>query len=203
MIISHIEWVKLEELGVRMKMLVKDVMSSPVITVNEDSTVEEAAKLMAEYNIGCVIVTKDNGKPVGIITENDLVRRVVSKNLRPSEVKSKEVMSSPLITIDPEKTVMEAARLMSKRNVRRLAVMYRGRLEGIVAGKDILAITPELIEIIEEKARIENDNLSEEMGESVPMAGYCDYCGQWSENLKEVEGKFLCDECRIELREEV
>ena len=169
MSISHIEWVKLEELGVRMKMLVKDVMSSPVITVNEDSTVEEAAKLMAEYNIGCVIVTKDNGKPVGIITENDLVRRVVSKNLRPSEVKSKEVMSSPLITIDPEKTVME----------------------------------PELIEIIEEKARIENDNLSEEMGESVPMAGYCDYCGQWSENLKEVEGKFLCDECRIELREEV
>ncbi|HDN62548.1 MAG TPA: CBS domain-containing protein [Candidatus Bathyarchaeota archaeon] len=186
-----------------MKMLVKDVMSSPVITVNEDSTVEEAAKLMAEYNIGCVIVTKNNGKPVGIITENDLVRRVVSKNLRPSEVKSKEVMSSPLITIDPEKTVMEAARLMSKRNVRRLAVMYKGRLEGIVAGKDILAITPELIEIIEEKARIENDNLSEEMGESVPMAGYCDYCGQWSENLKEVEGKFLCDECRIELREEV
>ena len=192
----------MEELGIRMKMLVKDVMSSPVITVNEDSTVKEVAKLMAKHNIGCVIVTKDKEKPIGIITEHDLVTRVMSKDLRPSEVKSKDVMSSPLITIESEKTIMEAARIMSKRNIRRLGVMYKGRLEGIIAGKDILAITPELIEIIEEKARIET-NFSEELTESVPMAGYCDQCGQWSEDLKELEGKFLCEECRIELNREL
>ena len=192
----------MEELGIRMKMLVKDVMSSPVITVKEDSTVEEVAKLMAKHNIGCVIVTKDKEKPIGIITEHDLVTRVMSKDLRPSEVKSKDVMSSPLITIESEKTIMEAARIMSKRNIRRLGVMYKGRLEGIIAGKDILAITPELIEIIEEKARIET-NFPEELTESVPMAGYCDQCGQWSEDLKELEGKFLCEECRIELNREL
>lgn len=191
----------MEELGIRMKMLVRDVMSSPVITVNEDSTVEEVAKLMAKHNIGCVIVTQDKEKPIGIITEHDLVTRVMSKDLRPSEVKSKEVMSSPLITIESEKTIMEAARIMSKRDIRRLGVMYKGRLEGIIAGKDILAITPELIEIIEERARIETS--SEGLTESIPMAGYCDHCGQWSEDLKEVEGEFLCEECRIELNREL
>ncbi|MEM2875402.1 MAG: CBS domain-containing protein [Candidatus Bathyarchaeia archaeon] len=191
----------MEELGIRMKMLVKDVMTNPVITVSEDSTVEEAAKLMAEHNIGCVIVTKDREKPIGIITEHDLVVRVMSKNLRPSEVKSKEVMSSPLITIDSEKTIIEAARMMNKRDIRRLGVMYKGRLEGIITEKDIIAVTPELIETIQEKARIET-SASEDVTEPTSMAGYCDRCGQWSDSVKEVEGEFLCEDCRIELSEE-
>jgi len=188
----------MSELGIRSTILVKDVMSSPVITVYEDETVKKVASLMEKHNIGCVIVNSKSEKPIGIITERDLVVRVMAKDLRPSEVTAKEIMSTPLKKVDPEETVSEAARIMSRENVRRLVVIYKGQLVGIVSSKDILAVTPELIDIIREKAKIES---SEELTENPPLAGYCDNCGEWSDNLKEVEGNFLCEECRLELRQ--
>ena len=191
----------LADMGIRERMLVRDVMSSPVITVNEDETVEKVAQLMDKYRLGCIIVTSKDGKPVGIITERDLVVRVLAKNLLSSKLKAKDVMSSPLMTIGPDATISEAARMMSRLNIRRLGVVYRGELVGIISSKDILAVTPELIEIIQEKARIESQGSSEET-ETAPLAGYCDRCGAWSDNLREVEGQFLCEDCRIELRGE-
>lgn len=181
------------ELGSRM--LVRDVMSSPVVTAAENLPLDEVAKLMRKHNIGCVIVSDKDGKPIGIITERDIVERVVAENIKPGEIKAKEIMSAPLVTIDSEKTISDAAREMSRLNIRRLAVMYKGDLAGIISSKDILAVTPELIEIIQEKARIENQNIMEEAEES-SSAGYCDNCGEWSDDLREVEGSFLCEECR-------
>ena len=185
------------ELGIRSRMLVKDVMSSPVITVYEDETAHKVARMMEDHNIGCVIVKTREDRPIGIITERDLVVRVMAKNTRPSEITAKEIMTAPLITIDPEETVSEAARRMSRLNIRRLGVMYKGNLVGVVSSKDILAVTPELIEIMQERARIEE---AEGPMENPPSAGYCDNCGNWSDNLEEVEGNFLCEECRLELR---
>jgi CBS domain-containing protein len=176
-------------------MLVRDVMSSPVVTAAENLPLDEVAKLMRKHNIGCVIVSDKDGKPIGIITERDIVERVVAENIKPGEIKAKEIMSAPLVTIDSEKTISDAAREMSRLNIRRLAVMYKGDLAGIISSKDILAVTPELIEIIQEKARIENQNIMEEAEES-SSAGYCDNCGEWSDDLREVEGSFLCEECR-------
>ena len=189
------------EIGIRARMLVKDVMSSPVITVDENATVDKAAQLMADGHVGCILVTSKEGKPLGIITESDFVTRVLSKNIQPSKLTAKEMMTSPLITIDPDETLSEAARRMSQLNVRRLGVMYKGNLVGIISSKDILGIMPELIEIIQEKARIEGGT-AEEATESGPLAGYCDNCGRWSDDLGEVEGNFLCEECRIELKSE-
>ena len=186
-------------LDIRSPMLVKDVMSSPVVTADEDMMLSDVARLMKKHNIGCVIVSTKNGKPVGIITERDIVERVVAKDIRPGEVRAKEIMSAPLVTIDSEKTISDGAKGRSRRNIRRLAVMYKGELAGIISSKDILAVTPELIEIIQEKARIENQNFTEEAEES-SSAGYCDSCGEWSDDLREVEGSFLCEECR-EMRE--
>ena len=189
------------DIGIRERMLVKDVMSSPVITVNEEETVEKVAQLMDKYRLGCIIVTSKDGKPIGIITERDLVIRVLAKNLLPSKLKAKDVMSSPLMTINPDATISEAARMMSRLNIRRLGVVYRGELVGIISSKDVLAVTPELIEIIQEKARIKSQGSGGEI-ETTPLAGYCDRCGAWSDDLREVEGQFLCEECRIELRGE-
>jgi len=191
----------LADIGIREPMLVKDVMSSPVITVHENEPVDKVAQLMDKYKLGCIIVTSEDGKPLGIITERDLVVRVLAKNLLPSKLKAKDVMSSPLITIGPDAKINEAARMMSRLNIRRLGVIYRGELVGIVSSKDILAVTPELIEIIQEKARIQAEGSSREYSESTPFTGYCDRCGAWSDNLKEVEGQFLCEDCRLELEE--
>lgn len=186
-------------LEIRSRMLVRDVMTSPVVTVNQDEPVDKVAQLMNKHHIGCVIVTTEDEKPIGIITERDLAERVVAKDVRPSEVIAKEIMSAPLVTVHSEKTISEAAKRMSLRDIRRLAVMHRGELAGIISSKDILAVTPELIETIQERARIENQNLVEEIEEAPPSAGHCDNCGVWSDGLREVEGSFLCEECRLEI----
>jgi len=190
------------ELGIREPMLVKDVMSSPAITISEDETADKAAALMEKHNIGCVIVTTKNGKPTGMITERDIVTRIVAKDIQPSKVTAKEIMTTPLITIKPEEPLNEAARRMSRLNIRRLGIMYKGKLVGIISSKDIVAIMPELIEIIQEKARIGNESVAAGGVERPLLAGYCDNCGQWSNDLREVEGNFLCEECQIELGKE-
>jgi CBS domain-containing protein len=189
------------ELGLRPKMLVRDVMSSPVVTMDEDETTNKAANNMDMHDLGAVIVTNKAGKSIGIITERDLVIRVIAKNLKPDTVKAKEIMTTPLVTIEPEATISDAARRMTRLDIRRLVVIYKGNLVGIISSKDILGVMPELIEIMQERSRIEGAARTEE-DEEVPLSGYCDNCDEYSESLKERNGQNICDECRIELDEE-
>lgn len=194
---------RMADMGLRSKMLVKDVMSSPVIATEEIAPINRVAGLMDKNDLGCIIVTSKDGKPLGIITERDLVVRILSKNIKPESVKAKDVMTSPLITIEPEKTISDAARRMNRLNIRRLGVVYKGKLVGLLSSKDILAVMPELLEIIQEKTLIEGENMAEEAEkESAPSTGYCDNCGAWSNHLEEVNGEFLCEECRVELESE-
>jgi hypothetical protein len=90
---------------------------------------------------------------------------------------------------------------MNRLDVRRLGVIYKGNLVGIITSKDVLGVMPELIEIILERSRIEGEARTEE-GEDVPLSGYCDRCNIYSESLKERNGQNICDECRVELDEE-
>lgn len=190
------------ELGIREPMMVKDIMSSPVITIKENGSAGNVAALMEKNKVGCVVVTAGEDRPIGIITERDLVVRVVASDLKPSKVAVKDIMSTPLITIGPDETLNEAGRMMSRLNIRRLGVMYKGELVGIVSSKDVLGIMPELIEIIQEKTRIANQAISTELLEQPPLAGYCDNCGQWADDLTEVEGNFLCEDCQLEVERE-
>jgi CBS domain-containing protein len=191
------------EIGLRSKMLVKDVMSSPAVTVEENAPANKVAELMTKHNYGCIIVTTKQAKPAGIITERDLVVRVLAKNAKPDTVKANSVMSSPLMTIEPDAAITEAAKKMSKLDIRRLGVTYKGQLVGIISSKDVLAVMPELLETIQEKALLEGENMAEEaQKESSPLAGDCDHCGVWSDDLTEVNGEFLCEDCKVELESE-
>ena len=194
----------MSEIGLRTKMMVKDAMSSPVVTSDEEAPSNKIANLMDENDLGCVIIINKAGKPIGIITERDLVLRVLTKNLKPDTVKAKEIMTSPLVTIEPDATISDAARRMSRLDIRRLGVLYKGNLVGLISSKDILGVMPELIEIIQEKTRIESASSSEETegAEETPLSGYCDRCGVYSENLKDVNGQSLCEDCRIEVEQE-
>jgi CBS domain-containing protein len=192
----------MSEIGLRPKMLVKDVMSSPATTIEENAPANRVAELMDKQDLGCIIVTSKDGKPIGIITERDLVLRVLSKNAKPDTLKAREVMTSPLITIEPDATITDTARRMSRLNIRRLGVVYKGQLVGIISSKDVLGVMPELLEMIQEKALIEGENMAEEgHAESAPLAGYCDHCGVWSDGLTEVNGEYLCEDCKAELEE--
>jgi CBS domain-containing protein len=191
----------MSEIGLRTKMLVRDIMSSPVITMDEDEVSNKAAARMEMNDVGAVIVTNKAGKSIGVITERDLVIRVLAKNLKPDTVKAKEIMTTPLVTIEPEATITDAARRMNRLNIRRLGVIYKGNLLGVISSKDILGVMPELIETMLEKSRIEGAERNEEI-EEVPLSGYCDRCNVYSESLKERNGQNICDECRVELEEE-
>jgi len=119
--------------------IVKNVMTKPVITVDKDSSVHETAKIMSRKGIGCIIVVEQK-RPMGIATERDILSRVVAKSLDASKVKIKNIMSHPLITISGNTSIINAIRVMEKKNVRRLLVVERGKLVGIVTQRDLLRV---------------------------------------------------------------
>ncbi len=194
----------MSEIGMRPRMLVKDVMTSPVVTVEETAPANKVAGLMLDNKVGCVIVVDRTGNAIGIVTERDLVVRVLAKNVVPLNTKAKDFMTCPLVTVEPEANVTEAARMMSKKDIRRLGVLYKSKLVGIVSSKDILDVMPELLEIMQEQTRIEGAGGPEatEGPEEAPLSGNCDRCGMYSENLKDVNGQSLCEDCRIEVEGE-
>ena len=188
------------EIGLRTRMLVKDAMSSPVVTTDGEAPSNKVARLMDENKVGAVVVISKEGKPLGIITEKDLVIRVLSKNISPDAVKAKDIMTSPLVSVDPDMTISEAARKMNNMNIRRLGVLYKGNVAGLLSSKDVLNVMPELIEIIQERSRIEcAERTDETEEEEAPLSGYCDRCGVYSDDLKDVNGQNLCEDCRLEL----
>ena len=117
---------------------VKDAMISNIATLDSSSMIKDAAKLMDEKNIGCVIVTENN-QPVGILTERDFVKRIASKE-KPLTSPLKDVMSSPLISIDPDETVWEAAEEMKVNNIHKLPVIKENTITGIITTSDLIEI---------------------------------------------------------------
>ena len=174
-----------------MPVYVKDIMVTPVLTITEERSVQEAAKLMGRKRKGCIIVTR-RGKPIGILTDSDIIKRIVAKDIKPSKVKVKEVMSSPLITISPKDDILTAVRKMKRANIHRLPVVSRGKLVGIISLSDIAKTSPELLDLLEERLRMreEEPRIREET-----TAGICESCGNYSEILRYVNGQWLCETC--------
>jgi CBS domain-containing protein len=116
---------------------VKDVMTEFVQTVFAGSTVLEASQIMTKLGMGALVVI-ERGLPVGILTERDIVTKVASLDLNPSKVLVQNIMSYPIISIEPSRIIVEAALMMSIYKIRRLIVVGRdGNLSGIVTATDI------------------------------------------------------------------
>lgn len=173
-------------------------MSSPVVTIKETDSVLAASKLMKKSEIGCVVVVDKKGKPVGLITERDVVRRVAALDLLPSKIQAGKSMTKPPASIDSASDVTEAAKKMRALKIRRLVVLQGGELKGIITSNDIVDITPALIEVMAEKSQIAPMRPPKE---TTALSGYCDRCGSWAEELKSHDGQFLCDECLADTEE--
>jgi CBS domain-containing protein len=119
-----------------MSQVVKDYMNRNVATVNVDASVVQVSKIMAEKHSGYLIAL-DKTQSVGIVIENDLVVKVMAKEREPSNIRVSEVMSTPLITVDPDTTVQEAARTMAKHGIRRLPVVRDNRIQWIFTTRDL------------------------------------------------------------------
>lgn len=114
-------------------------MSKPVRKITKDVSVREAVKIMDENNIG-VLPVVENDKPIGVITERDILRRVVAKNIDLDKKKAEDIMTKNPITIEHDATILEATRLMSENGFRRLLVVKNGKLVGVVTAKDIIEV---------------------------------------------------------------
>ena len=115
---------------------VKNIMTKNVVSIGVNNSVFEAAELMTNKQVSCLVIM-DGELPTGIVTERDVVRRVVAKKL-PLNTKISEVMSKALITIGPNASLKEAARLMSSNKIRRLPVVEQNKLVGIVVAADFV-----------------------------------------------------------------
>ncbi len=125
-------------------MRVRDIMTTPIITADEDTPVIDVVKDMENLGIGSVVITS-KGKPAGIITERDIALKVLVNDRKASEVKAKDVMSTPLITIEPDTPVEKACEIMVDRGIKRLPVVERGVLVGIVSLRNLLSKKPEYV----------------------------------------------------------
>ena len=126
---------------------VEDVMVDEVITIDADATVQEAVRLMNKHEIGCLIVVL-KGKPVGIITERDMLKRVLAKSVDPEKVKVSDIMSAPLIVGKPVMEIEDAVKLMFKTKIKKLPVVRNGKLIGLVTLTDITRYQPHMIRIL-------------------------------------------------------
>ena len=118
---------------------VKRVMARNIVTVDKQATAMEVAAIMDTKNVGSVLVVdKTDGKYVGIVTERDIVRKVVAKGLGGSSYLVTGVVSSPLVTIESTKTIFEAGDLMDQKRVRHLAVTEGSEVVGILSIRDLI-----------------------------------------------------------------
>lgn len=122
-------------------------MIQNVVTVEEAVSVKKAVEIMNKHEIGCLIVTK-RGKPIGIVTERDMLTRVLAELRSPDKTKIAEIMSRPLIVADPQMDLEEAARLMFKMKVKKLPVISNGKLVGLVTLTDIARFQPQVMKIL-------------------------------------------------------
>jgi len=133
--------------------LVRDVMTKNVRFVRPDSSAKEVDATMNKFDIGSVVVVQGD-RPVGIITERDILRRIVEPCLAPETLTARHIMTSPVVTIDENASINEAAKLMAKKGIKRLLVTRNNdELVGIITFTDIVTKVPDMLSILEELVR--------------------------------------------------
>ncbi len=175
---------------------VGEVARRDVITGSPTETAVEIAYKMREHGIGSVVIVNEKDEPIGIVTERDLVIKVVSQGKNPDEVIARDIMSQPVITVEEDMEVNEAVKLMVDKGIRRLPIVDdNGKLIGIVTMQDILQVEPYLVATIEEKMKKFQEELEELEEVSEIIEGVCDLCETYSEELRFVDGVWVCPEC--------
>ena len=123
---------------------VQEIMTPNVVTIHPDQTIESAARLMTRYSISSVIVS-ENDEAVGILTERDIMMRIVAVGQNPKKVIVRDIMTPDIVSCDPSTPLVEACRTMQENRIKKLAVFDDKELRGIVSLTDIAQRHPELM----------------------------------------------------------
>jgi len=173
---------------------VADAMTVNPVSINPDTTLLECAKLMSEKHVGAVVVK--NWNSVGILTEQDIVRKAVANGVDVNE-KVKGFTETNLITINPDADIYDALIKMRDNNIRHLPVVESNEMVGLLTIKDILKIEPQLFDLIVEKFELREES-RKPVNRIIPTEGICQECGDYSEKVKEINGTVLCENCAKE-----
>jgi CBS domain-containing protein len=126
-------------------MLVKNAMTKNVLVVSPDTTIKDAAKIMSQQRVGSLVVMEKN-KLVGIITELDIIWKVVANEMNPATTLVRDVMTRKVLTINADQTLEEATHLMVENRIKKLPVLEDNKIVGIITATDVISIQPKLIE---------------------------------------------------------
>jgi CBS domain-containing protein len=127
----------------------ENVMTTEVAVMDGEVSVKKAAEVMAQEGVSAIIVTVE-GKATGIVTERDILKRIVAEDKTAEKTKVKEIMSSPLITIEPTTDLEDAARLMFEKKIKNLPITHENRLIGLINLQDICRIQPEILKLLKQ-----------------------------------------------------
>jgi len=177
------------------QMSVKEIMTRNVATIDIKSDVQQLSKKMLDLDVGSVIIT-DKKLPVGIVTERDIVRKIVSRNLKANDISIKELMTTPLITIPSTEDVSDAMHRMVKMQIRRLPVVENAKLVGIVTDIDLIAVSAEMGNIFSDLIKMHREKIFSMETSTRIDRGICEECGDNVDDLLLVNGKLLCESCR-------
>jgi len=182
-----------------MPILVKDIMAKPVYTIDIDKTAQDAGRVMKKIRRGFLIVVK-NKRPIGIVSDSDLIDKVVTKNLKADKVKIKQLMATPVIFAEPNEDILSVVRKIKRSNIHRMPVIANGKLVGVISLTDIAKTSPEMLDLLE--YRLKMKEMPFEIKEET-TSGVCDNCDNYSDHLKNVNDQWLCEDCREELKSEL
>jgi len=133
--------------------LVCDAMTQRPISVEHDVTIIECAQIMAKNHVSTLIVKKNN-RLAGLLNEKDIVRKVIAEGLDPAKILAGEMMETKFAKVSPEQDIYDAIIIMRENNVKHIPVMDGKKMVGLLTGKDILKIQPQLFEVLADKIEL-------------------------------------------------
>src|SRR3989442_7184804 len=153
----------------KVPMLVKDIMTSPVYTIDQNQTAQDAGVLLKKIRRGFLVVTSE-GKPVGVLSDSDLIR-LIAENKQPNQVKVKDMMTPHFVSITSDEDVLSAVRKMRAGNVHRLPVIENGKLAGVISLTDVAKTSPEMLNLLEMRLEMKEEPRK---AEAEHTSGICD-----------------------------
>ena len=175
---------------------VYDCMTTKPISVSSEISLEECAKVMAANHVGALVI-KDDHQSRGLITEQDIVRKIIAKGINPLAKKVRDFMEKKLLTISPNDDIYEALIKMRDSNIRHLPVVNKGKMVGLLTLKDVLKIEPSLFELLVEKFELREEK-RKPVDRIIEREAIWQGCGAYVEDVKKVKGSLLCERCAAE-----
>jgi len=176
------------------RLAVRDVMTRTVVTATPDMSAAEAGKKMVENRVGNILIVEKGG-PVGIVTESDMVAKVISKNVKPGSIKLEQLMSQPLITTKSSDDINDAVLMMAQKKIRRLPVIDDGALVGIITDADVIQASSEINQILDNLIQMNRETVLDRR-DVIVTQGECEECEEFSEDLRQEAGRLKCPRCR-------